>query len=95
MYSCSLAQPTHTPPSAGLVGLLAAACQALKKVEGQPAWRVRHLLSLALCHLGDEGKPEEVPKILAKALELASAANLQPLRVGMPQEQPRSAWHVT
>lgn len=42
---------------------------------------MRHLLSLALCQGSEEGKPEEVPKTLAKALELATAANLQPLRV--------------
>lgn len=54
--------------------------QALNKVEGQQAWRVRHLLSLALCQGSEDGKPE-VPKTLAKALELATAANLQPLRV--------------
>lgn len=90
--ACVLLQPgrantAHTPPSADLVDWLAAACQALEKVEGQPAWRVRHLLSLALCQLSDEGKPEEVPKILAKALDLATAANLQPLRVGMHTQQ--------
>jgi hypothetical protein len=55
--------------------------QALEKVEGQAAWRVRHLLSLALCQAGAEGKPEDVQKTLAKALELATAANLPTLRV--------------
>lgn len=55
--------------------------QALEKVDGQQAWRVRHLLSLALCQGSEDGKPEDVPKTLAKALELATAANLQPLRV--------------
>ena len=56
--------------------------QALEKVDGQAAWRVRHLLALAQCQASPEGRPEEVLKTLAKALELATAANLQPLRVG-------------
>lgn len=42
---------------------------------------MRHLLSLALCQAEAEGKPEDVQKTLAKALELATAANLPTLRV--------------
>lgn len=62
--------------------------QALEKVEGQPAWRVRHLLSLALCQssVSEEGgsKAEaEVSKTLSKALDLATAAGLQRLRVSV------------
>jgi hypothetical protein len=55
--------------------------QALEKADCQPAWRVRHLLSLALCQGSEEGKPDDVAKTLAKALELATSANLQQLRV--------------
>jgi hypothetical protein len=55
-------------------------------VEGQVAWRVRHLLALALCQLSSEGgKPEEhhaaAAKSLGRAMELATAAGLQQLRV--------------
>lgn len=53
-------------------------------MEGPPAWRVRHLLSLALCQSSEDCKPEELNKILAKALELATAANLHTLQVGGP-----------
>jgi hypothetical protein len=71
-----------------ILPLLILICQALEKVEGQQAWRVRQLLLLALCQGSEEGKPEDVPKTLAEALELATAANLQPLRVSWGLDGP-------
>lgn len=68
--------------------------QALEKVDGQQAWRVRHLLSLALCQGSEDGKPEDMPKTLAKALELATAANLQPLRVSRAAGVCSSPWRA-
>jgi hypothetical protein len=70
--------------------------QALEKADCQPAWRVRHLLSLALCQGSEEGKPDDVPKTLAKALELATSANLQQLRVshGRCLDRQAGVWHL-
>eukprot|EP00878_Enallax_costatus_P003385 GHUV01003594.1.p1 GENE.GHUV01003594.1~~GHUV01003594.1.p1 ORF type:complete len:309 (+),score=87.05 GHUV01003594.1:1597-2523(+) len=54
-------------------------CQALEKVESQPAWRVRQYMALALCQ--SEGtKPDDASKTLAKAVDIAGAAGLQDLK---------------
>jgi hypothetical protein len=55
--------------------------QLLEKVEGQQAWRVRQLMALAMCQ-AEGPRPEEAPKTLAKAMDLALSAGLPALKVG-------------
>lgn len=57
------------------------AAQLLDKVEGQQAWRVRHLMALAMCQ-AEGPRPEEAPKTLTKAMDVALSAGLTALKVG-------------
>ncbi|WIA22560.1 hypothetical protein OEZ85_000994 [Tetradesmus obliquus] len=53
--------------------------QLLDKVEGQQAWRVRHLMALAMCQ-AEGPRPEEAPKTLTKAMDVALSAGLTALK---------------
>jgi hypothetical protein len=57
--------------------------QALEKVPGHEEWRVRHLMSLALCCL-DAGRGDDSMRHAAAAVAVAAGANL-PILVRSPQ----------
>lgn len=52
--------------------------QALEKVPDQEEWKVRNLMSLAMCQA--ETKPDEAPKTLQRAYDLAVTAKLDAIK---------------